>query len=126
MRWPQPVWTRFLPTQTVLNLATLGAVGRRLPAPGTWGSVAGLFFYTVIYAPFEPGTVLWADLVKNLIISAVAGYIAVGLCGEAEFRMGRKDPGEVILDEFVAIPFAFSDGRRFWDPCRCGRSAWSG
>jgi phosphatidylglycerophosphatase A len=31
----------------------------------------------------------------------------VGICGEAEIRMGRRDPGEVILDEFVAMPLCF-------------------
>jgi phosphatidylglycerophosphatase A len=31
----------------------------------------------------------------------------VGFCGEAEFRLGRKDPGEVILDEFTAMPLCF-------------------
>ena len=33
--------------------------------------------------------------------------VAVAICGEAEFRLGRRDPGEVILDEFVAMPLCF-------------------
>lgn len=99
MKLPQPIWTRFLPTRTVLMFATLGPVGRRLPAPGTWGSVAGLLYFTVFFFPF-------GDL-KNLLLSAVGGYFAVALCGEGEFRLGRKDPGEIILDEFVAMPLCF-------------------
>ena len=31
-------------------------------------------------------------------------YFAVGICGEAEKRMKKVDPGCVILDEVVAMP----------------------
>ncbi len=99
MRLEQPIWPRFLPSATVLACATLGPIGRRLPAPGTWGSVAGLLYFTVFFHPL--------GVVGNLIFSAIGGYVAVALCGEAEFRLGRKDPGEVILDEFVAMPLCF-------------------
>jgi len=100
MRLEQPIWPRFLPSRTVLMLATLGPVGRKLPAPGTWGSVAGLLYFTVFYLDR-------LGLVGTLLASAVASYLAVAFCGEAEFRLGRKDPGEVILDEFVAMPLCF-------------------
>jgi phosphatidylglycerophosphatase A len=99
MKLAQPIWPRFLPTSTVLALATLGPVGRRLPAPGTWGSVAGLLYFTVVVYPMGP--------VAALALSALGTYVAVAICGEAEFRLGRNDPGEVILDEFVAIPLCF-------------------
>jgi phosphatidylglycerophosphatase A len=99
MNLRQPIWTRFLPTRTVLMLATLGPVGRRLPAPGTWGSVGGLLYFTVFFYPL--------GFLGNLVLSAIGGYLAVALCGEAEFRLARKDPGEVILDEFVAMPLCF-------------------
>ena len=100
MKLEQPIWPRFLPTRTVLMLATLGPVGRKLPAPGTWGSVAGMLYYTVFFL----GRL---GLVGNLVATAVGTYVAVAFCGEAEFRMGRKDPGEVILDEFVAMPLCY-------------------
>ncbi len=100
MKLEQPIWPRFLPTRTVLLLATLGPVGRKLPAPGTWGSVAGMLYYTVFFL----GRL---GLVGNLVATAVGTYVAVAFCGEAEFRMGRKDPGEVILDEFVAMPLCY-------------------
>ncbi len=108
MRLPQPIWTRFLPTRTVLAMATLGPVGRRLPAPGTWGSVAGLFYFTVFFYPLG----LW----QSLGLSALGLYLAVALCGEAEFRIGRKDPGEVILDEFVAMPLCYLGWRSLLGP----------
>jgi phosphatidylglycerophosphatase A len=107
MRWSQPVWTRFLPTRTVLATATLGPVGRRLPAPGTWGSVAGLLYFVVVFEPFGNAVTLRRDLIGNILLSALGAYVAVAFCGEAEFRLGRKDPGEVILDEFVAMPLCF-------------------
>jgi len=99
MKLQQPIWPRFLSTQLVLTLARLGPVGPRLPAPGTWGSVAGLLYFTVFFHPL--------GLVATLLLSALACYFAVALCGEAEFRLGRKDPGEVILDEFVVMPLCF-------------------
>jgi phosphatidylglycerophosphatase A len=46
-------------------------------------------------------------LVGNIVASLVAAYVAVGLCGEAEVRLNQRDPGQVILDEVVAIPLCF-------------------
>ena len=109
MKLEQPIWPRFLPTRTVLMLATLGPVGRKLPAPGTWGSVAGMLYYTVFFL----GRL---GLVGNLVATAVGTYVAVAFCGEAEFRMGRKDPGEVILDEFVAMPLCYLGWRSLLGP----------
>lgn len=106
MRLPQPIWARFLSTRLVLTLATLGPVGRRLPAPGTWGSLAGVLYFIVLYHPFGAvGAVL--DAVENLLLSSIGLYLAVAICGEAEFRLGQKDPGEVILDEMTAMPLCF-------------------
>jgi phosphatidylglycerophosphatase A len=99
MRWLQPLWPRALATRTVVNCATLGALGRKLPAPGTWGSLAGVLYFTVFFYR--------ASAIGTLIATAIVGYIAVALCGEAEIRLGKKDPGEVILDEFVVMPLCF-------------------
>ena len=100
MRLEQPNWPRFLPSTLVLGLATLGPLGRRLPAPGTWGSLAGLMYFTVFFVDR-------LSLLPAILLGAVGLYVAVGFCGEAEFRLGRKDPGEVILDEFTAMPLCF-------------------
>lgn len=108
MRLQQPIWPRFLPTRTVLACATLGPIGRKLPAPGTWGSVAGLLYFTVFFHPL--------GVFGTLLFSAVGAYFAVALCGEAEFRMGKKDPGEVVLDEFVAMPLCFIGWRALEHP----------
>jgi phosphatidylglycerophosphatase A len=100
MRLEQPNWPRFLPSTLVLDLATLGPLGRRLPAPGTWGSLAGLMYFTVFFVDR-------LSLIPAILLSTLGLYVAVGFCGEAEFRLGRKDPGEVILDEFTAMPLCF-------------------
>ncbi len=99
MRLPEPRWPRRLPAKFVLNVATLGPLGRRLPAPGTWGSLAGLL-YTLLFFRHTS----WLE---TCVITLLVGYVAVGFTGEAERLMGRTDPGEVNLDEFVVMPLVF-------------------
>jgi phosphatidylglycerophosphatase A len=113
MKLQQPIWPRFLSTSTVLLLATLGPLGTKFRAPGTWGSVAGLLYFIVFFL----GRL---DLIGNLLLSTLGGYLAVAVCGEAEFRLARKDPGEVILDEFVSIPLCFLG----WPTLVAGMPAW--
>ncbi len=99
MKLSQPGWPRILPTRLVVGVATLGPIGMRLPAPGTWGSLAGMLYFLVIFLPLA--------LVPTLLLTATGLYLAVAFCGEAAERMGRKDPGEVILDEFIVMPLCF-------------------
>lgn len=99
MKLKDPAWARRLPGKFVMVVATLGPLGRNLPAPGTWGSAAGLlyvmaFFYRAAWIP-------------TVLVSVVMCYLAVGFTGEAARRMGRIDPGEVNLDEFVVMPLVF-------------------
>ena len=101
MRLTKPTWTRVLPTPLVLGLARLGPLGHNLPAPGTWGSAAGLLWVTGIFLLPRLG------LGATLALCVLSGYFAVAICGEAEIRLGKKDPGEVILDEFVSMPLCF-------------------
>ncbi|MFA6962597.1 MAG: phosphatidylglycerophosphatase A [Opitutaceae bacterium] len=104
----QPIWPRFLPTAWVVACATVGPVGRMRKAPGTWGSVAGLLYFTVFFA----GRIGDVGLI---LFSAVGFYFSVALCGEAEFRLGERDPGKIVLDEFVAMPLCFIGWTRFAD-----------
>ena len=99
MRLVQPVWPRVLPRRLVIACATLGPLGQNLPAPGTWGSLAGLLYFAVFFSRAGSGAIL--------VASAIGGYFAVAICGEAELRLGKQDPGEVVLDEFVAMPLCF-------------------
>ncbi len=90
-----PRWARFWPDKVVVNLATIGSLGQ-FKAPGTWGSVMGVIFYVVFVAHLS-------DFAAALFLAA-ASYFAIGICGEAEKRLKKVDPGEIILDEFVAMP----------------------
>ncbi|MES2694034.1 MAG: phosphatidylglycerophosphatase A [Verrucomicrobiota bacterium] len=99
MRLTQPAWPRVLPTKFVVACATLGPLGQRLPAPGTWGSAVGVGLFAVFLPHASIGAVL--------MVSVIAAYLAVGICGEAEVRLREKDPGKVILDEIIAMPLCF-------------------
>jgi phosphatidylglycerophosphatase A len=112
MSLEQPRWPRRLAPEVVLNLATLGPVGRTLAAPGTWGSAAGILYFFLGYTPFDIGEIL--------VIGLACAYFAVGICGQAEIQLGRPDPGEVILDEVVAIPFCFLGWRMIAAPGYAG------
>lgn len=108
MSLPEPQWTRGLPKKFVCAFATLGPLGTRLPAPGTWGSLAGLL-YTMLFFYRRESLSAGVGLVAGLIV-------AVAFCGDAARRIGRTDPGEVILDEFTAMPlcFLFWRGGNHW------------
>jgi phosphatidylglycerophosphatase A len=99
MRLAEPQWARWLPGKLTVTLATLGPLGTRLPAPGTWGSVAGIL-YTLIFF----GRVGW---LPTFLITGVMSYVAVGVTGEAARRLRKSDPGEVNLDEFIVMPLVF-------------------
>lgn len=99
LRPGHPFWPRLLPTPWVVGLATLGPVGRVRKAPGTWGTVAGLIYFTLFFYHLDP---FW-----TVLLGALGLWFAVGICGEAEFRLGMRDPGMVVLDEFMAIPWCF-------------------
>ncbi|MDX2187906.1 MAG: phosphatidylglycerophosphatase A [Opitutaceae bacterium] len=99
MSFANPVWTRFLPSSVVLSLARVGPLGRMRKAPGTWGSLGGVFLQLAVFHPL--GTVL------SLVLLAPLVWIGAALCGEAEFRLARRDPGEVVLDEFLSMPLCY-------------------
>jgi Phosphatidylglycerophosphatase A and related proteins len=99
----QPLWPKFLPTRWVVNIATLGPLGRVRRGPGTVGAFAGLLYFTVFFATLPPPHAWWL----TILLSVPALYLGVAICGEAEFRLGQRDPGGVILDEFVVMPLCF-------------------
>jgi phosphatidylglycerophosphatase A len=99
MKLEQPAWPRSIPPQTVLAVATLGPLGSKMPAPGTWGSAAGVVFFFLCFTQL--------GYFEYLLISAGLAYLAVGICGQAEIQLEKHDPGEVNFDEFVAMPLCF-------------------
>ena len=85
----------------IVPLATLGPLGR-LKAPGTWGSAAGLLWWAlVVRLAHAKG---WHH---ELFFDALVVLTAILLCGVAAALLGKKDPAEVILDEFAAMPLVF-------------------
>lgn len=91
-------WT-LLPDRWILGPARLGPIGTWGKAPGTSGSIAGVLFYMAFLhtAPW------WAQL----LIMAILIALSLPICEQAEIRLQKRDPGEVIIDEFVAQPLVF-------------------
>ena len=85
----------------IVQIATLGPLGR-LKAPGTWGSAAGLLWWALVVrlAHAKGGP-------HEFIFDALVVLMAIVLCGVAAAFIGKKDPSEVILDEFAAMPLVF-------------------
>lgn len=92
-------WSRRLPDGFVKNLATLGPLGYLPKAPGTWGAAAGTIFHFAATMRLAP---LYAFVTIFLLIA-----LSIVICGEAEVRLKKHDPSEVVLDEFVAMPVCF-------------------
>lgn len=95
----QFLWTRFFSTAVVVNVATLGPLGRVKKAPGTVGSLAGIGLYSVLFH--------YASSIGFIFMAALLTYLTVGFCDAAERRLQMRDPGMIILDEFVAVPLVF-------------------
>ncbi len=93
------LWASLIPTPWVMRFATLFGAGNFKYGPGTIGSILGILWYVTIFTSTSG--------LLHLIFLLVTLYLAAGICGEAATRMGIKDPGSVILDEFVVIPICF-------------------
>jgi len=84
-----------------VSLATLGPVGKCPVAPGTAGSLAGFAAYLFAGSVWQPAEyVYW-------IFCAILPLLAVPICHAAEEIIGRKDPPEIVLDEFAVVPLCF-------------------
>jgi phosphatidylglycerophosphatase A len=95
--------------RVILFLATLGPVGTKLPAPGTMGSLAGLFIY--VFMTLFLG---WSALLVALSFLPLF-LLGIPLCSRAEILLDRSDPGEVIWDEFTVIPIVFLPLFDLWE-----------
>lgn len=104
-------------SRIVVGAATLGPLGS-LPAPGTWGSAAGLALYAVVFHGYNTPE----NRVTFAVLLLVAAAVATAVCHFAELFLKKKDPGCVILDEFVAMPLVFAG---FGDHLRTARHAWA-
>jgi phosphatidylglycerophosphatase A len=97
--WADPQWPRRWPERAVTGIATLGPIGKLGRAPGTLGTLAGLIVFVLVRR--------WLPVAALAGVGLGLAWLAVAICGEAERRLGRKDPPCVILDEFVVVPLCF-------------------
>ena len=74
-------------------------IGRIPFAPGTFGSFLGLLWFALLVSTGN----FWAYLAG--CIEGIA--FSIWLCDDAEKILGETDPGSVVLDEIIAIPFCF-------------------
>ena len=96
-------------SKLVLLLARGLGTGCSPVAPGTVGSVLGLgWAWLVVEIPGPP----WLGPLLTLLAIAAA----VPVCTRACRLLGAKDPGEVVLDEIVAVPLVFGCGLLPMDP----------
>lgn len=96
----------------ILWLAQGLGVGRFPFAPGTVGSLLGFAWFLALVAPGSLA-ICAAGMMVSLPLSVFA-------CGEAERTLRQKDPGSVVLDEVIAVPFCFA-GWLGWELATHGR-----
>ncbi len=83
----------------VLLLAQGFGLGRIPKAPGTFGTFLGLPLVALLVASGH----FWIYLAGAVAMVPVS----IWLCGAAEKILGQSDPGSVVIDEIIAIPFCF-------------------
>jgi len=80
------------------------------PAPGTWGSVVGFAYFAAL---------MRLPLALAILVAAAVVPLAVWSSGVCARILGRKDPGQVVIDEIAAVPLVcwpvlLLDGRPWW------------
>ncbi len=90
---------RRAPRWLVLGAATVGGAGYLRYAPGTLGSAIGALFHGFVLLPL-------ATVPQGAAIVVII-FLAWLFCDEAERRLGVRDPGCIVLDEFAAMPLVF-------------------
>lgn len=83
----------------LLNIGTLGGIGRLGCAPGTNASLLGAILY-----PFTFGRLGW---LLFSIIYALCVWGSIYVSSRCEKFLKRKDPSMVNLDELVAMPLCY-------------------
>ena len=80
-------------------LVTGGGTGYLPVAPGTWGSAAVVGIYVLLASSV---TCCWhAAAVAMALVAIVGSIICVALGPFAEKHFGKKDPGQVTIDEWA-------------------------
>lgn len=82
-----------------VKLATLFGIGNVQHCPGTVGSFVGIIFYAV--------TIKKIAILPRSMVMLFMLVLSLIVCDLAEKILKKHDPKEIILDEFVAMPFVF-------------------
>ncbi len=80
-------------------LATGFGSGYLRPAPGTWGTLAGLVAWLLLLAAFRAAGAPWALLVATLLLTLLAVWAADRVVRET----GQKDPSFIVIDEWAGL-----------------------
>ncbi len=85
-------------------IATCFGLGWLPVAPGSWGSLPPTIVFGLLMIFGAPA----AATTTALAVMVLAGSVACVLCAPASIAArGKKDPGEVVTDEFAAQALAF-------------------
>ena len=85
----------------IICLATLGPIGKKLPARNI-RFLGGLVVFGTLMA-----TQMGDGPMTIHCSFAILALLSIPICGQAERILAKEDPQEVILDEFVAQPLVF-------------------
>ena len=83
----------------ILLLARGGGLGLVPKAPGTVGTLGGYPLTLLLLVPAS----FWLYLIGCILLVPFSAWI----CGEAERILDCEDPGEVVLDEIIAVPICY-------------------
>jgi len=83
--------------RSIILLATVCYVGKIPFAPGTFGSIPGLFIWFFL-SKIDPLIALF--VIFFLILSSIP------IAGQAEIILNKKDPGEIVIDETAGLVVA--------------------
>ena len=101
----------------IICLATLGPIGKKLPAPGTFGSLAGLVVFGTLMA-----TQMGDGPMTIHCSFAILALLSIPICGQAERILAKKPAGgyfgQVWPDPlvFIGTPLNFLPVRFFKPP----------
>lgn len=77
--------------------AVVWPLGQMPAAPGTWGSAGAALLAPFLFLPLP---YVWRVVVLIALFGA-----GIAAAARVEQILGRKDPGRVVIDEFVAVWF---------------------
>ena len=88
-------------------IAPGGGAGFVPIAPGTWGSLVGLLIAYGLIAAFKQNVALLQNLL--IVVSVLLAWIGIWAGTRAESVFGKKDSGQIVIDEVCGqvITFVF-------------------